>query len=177
MSLIWERSAGVIPFLSGPGGPLRSYLLIHSARVLNPLARWEFPKGTIEPGETPREAACRELIEETGLRAWRILDGFQQPISYQYFRDGRLRNKTVDYFVAEVLDTSTISPTIEHAKDPFGLWYRGGRSDEVHRLLYHARMRSLFRMVDLWLRRSSYGKAASPCPDLEASRTLQRRQH
>jgi bis(5'-nucleosidyl)-tetraphosphatase len=169
MSPIWERSAGVIPFLSGPGETRGSYLLIHSARVLNPLARWEFPKGKIEPGETPRQAASRELIEETGLRSWRVLDGFRQPITYHYFRDGCVHFKTVDYFVAEVLDISTITPSIEHAKDPYGLWYRWGRPDEVHRLLYHARMRALFRMADLWLRCSLQGKAALRCPDREPS--------
>jgi 8-oxo-dGTP pyrophosphatase MutT (NUDIX family) len=88
MSPVWERSAGVIPFLDGPVKACRSYLLIHSARVLNPLARWEFPKGTLGPGETQREAVGRALIEENGLQSWRVLDGFQQPITYQYFRDG-----------------------------------------------------------------------------------------
>ena len=28
---------------------------------------WQMPQGGIDPGETPREAALRELAEETGL--------------------------------------------------------------------------------------------------------------
>ena len=30
---------------------------------------WVFPKGHIDPGETPEEAAVREVLEETGVRA------------------------------------------------------------------------------------------------------------
>ena len=31
--------------------------------------RWTFPKGHIEAGETAREAAVREVLEETGVQA------------------------------------------------------------------------------------------------------------
>ena len=29
---------------------------------------WEFPAGTVDPGDTPEEAARREVVEETGLQ-------------------------------------------------------------------------------------------------------------
>ena len=38
-------------------------LLAHATRT----PRWDLPKGKIEPGETPMEAALRECLEETGL--------------------------------------------------------------------------------------------------------------
>lgn len=38
-------------------------LLAHATRT----PRWDLPKGKLEPGETPLEAALRECQEETGL--------------------------------------------------------------------------------------------------------------
>ncbi|HET7608725.1 MAG TPA: NUDIX domain-containing protein [Gammaproteobacteria bacterium] len=36
--------------------------------VLRAYRNWDFPKGLVEPGEEPLEAALREVAEETGLR-------------------------------------------------------------------------------------------------------------
>ena len=38
-------------------------------RIDNDTAAWQMPQGGVDPGETPREAALRELWEETGVRA------------------------------------------------------------------------------------------------------------
>jgi len=38
-------------------------------RIDNPGAAWQMPQGGIDAGEKPREAALRELFEETGVRA------------------------------------------------------------------------------------------------------------
>jgi bis(5'-nucleosidyl)-tetraphosphatase len=53
-------SAGVVIIRSE--GERCLFLLL---RVFN---YWDFPKGEVEPGEEPLQAACREVTEETGLQ-------------------------------------------------------------------------------------------------------------
>src|SRR3954453_15169352 len=93
-----ERSAGVIPFRRGDDR-VPFYLVLHSATVRNPRAKWEFPKGGVEPGETIRGAAAREFHEETALTAWTFLEGFERDLSYTYIRRGRKIVKTVTYYL------------------------------------------------------------------------------
>jgi predicted NUDIX family NTP pyrophosphohydrolase len=63
------RSAGVLLFRQGPGG-----IEVLLVRPGGPFWRnkhqgaWMIPKGGIEPGEAPAEAALREFEEETGTR-------------------------------------------------------------------------------------------------------------
>ncbi len=52
-------SAGVVVVNMAPGAAL--YLLLRAYR------NWDFPKGLVEPGEQPFDAALREVREETGL--------------------------------------------------------------------------------------------------------------
>jgi bis(5'-nucleosidyl)-tetraphosphatase len=52
-------SAGVIPFRQTPGG--------WRVLILRAYKNWDFPKGRVEPGEEPIDAAKREAEEETGL--------------------------------------------------------------------------------------------------------------
>ncbi|MEM9196537.1 MAG: RNA pyrophosphohydrolase [Pseudomonadota bacterium] len=41
-------------------------------RIDNPGPAWQMPQGGVDEGETPRQAALRELQEETGIRAEKV---------------------------------------------------------------------------------------------------------
>jgi bis(5'-nucleosidyl)-tetraphosphatase len=151
MTTIQELSAGVIPYRwDGDRGLV--YLVLHSASVRNPRARWEFPKGGMEAGETTRQTAAREFQEETGLTHWAFRDGFEQNLSYTYIRRGRKVVKTVTYYVTEVLDDTPLIRSPEHVEDLLGHWYHWGSFEQISRLLYHAKIRQVFAEADAWLR-------------------------
>jgi 8-oxo-dGTP pyrophosphatase MutT (NUDIX family) len=165
MTTIHERSAGVIPFRRAAGQGELLYLVLHSATVRNPRAKWEFPKGGMEPGETPRATAAREFQEETGLTDWSFREGFERSLSYTYIRRGRKVVKTVTYFVVEVADDSALTRSPEHVEDPFGHWCYWGGFAQVSRLLYHAKIRHVFTEADSWLRQEEAPPAAETATD------------
>src|SRR5271154_6829399 len=63
------------------------------------------PKGHVDPGETPIEAATREVREETGLVAEPVCELGES--RYWYRRDGRTIGKTVSFFLFNYLEGST----------------------------------------------------------------------
>ena len=63
---------------------------------------WGFPKGHPEAGETPQQAACRELKEETNLDVVRYLQTDPLLEQYQFMVEKNRIFKRVCYFVAEV---------------------------------------------------------------------------
>lgn len=69
--------------------------------------RWQLPKGRIERGESPAQAARREVREETGI------DGIVlEPLTTIEFtyaqRSGRQVLKTIEYFLQRY-DTGTVA--------------------------------------------------------------------
>lgn len=64
--------------------------------LLRAYSHWDFPKGLVEPGETPLDAAVREAAEETGL----VDLHFDWGHDYRETPPGR-RGKVARYYLAE----------------------------------------------------------------------------
>jgi len=60
------------------------------------------PKGHVDPGETPIEAAVREVYEETGIVAEPVCELGES--RYWYRRDGRTIGKSVAFFLFEYVE-------------------------------------------------------------------------
>ena len=100
-----ERSAGAVVFYK-EGSAEPEYLLLHYTA-----GHWDFPKGNIEAGENEKQAAIREIREETGITDVEFLDGFRMKIDYRYRHGRQLVLKEVVLFLAR---TRTRQVTLSH---------------------------------------------------------------
>ena len=89
-----EVSAGGIVFRREPDG-IAYFLLIKDS-----YHNWGFPKGHLEDGETPAQAALRETQEETGLEHL-ILHGPIRLIDWHFRFRGRRIHKYCHFFLLE----------------------------------------------------------------------------
>ena len=74
---------------------------------------WGFPKGHIEPGETPEVAAMREISEETGLALESLaLRAPLPPTEYVYRKPkgGPLIFKRVHHYIVEAPSDAALHP-------------------------------------------------------------------
>ena len=62
-----KQSAGLLLYRWRQGR--LELLLVHPSGNYNRRAPWSIPKGELDPGEEPQQAAVRETAEETGIRA------------------------------------------------------------------------------------------------------------
>ena len=62
---------------------------------------WTFPKGHIEAGETPRQAALREVLEETGYKASIIRPMIR--VKYAFTFQGNYIKKMVQWYLMKKL--------------------------------------------------------------------------
>lgn len=64
--------------------------------------RWTIAKGHIEPGETPRQTAEREVQEETGLKEMKVLNHLGKT-QFRYRRQNSLILMTMHIFLIKAL--------------------------------------------------------------------------
>lgn len=102
--MVDERSAGAVVFYMEGAEP--EYLLLHYTAD-----HWDFPKGNIEAGEAEKQAAIREIREETGISDIEFIDDFRMKIEYRYRHSKRLVQKEVVLFLAR---THTRQVTLSH---------------------------------------------------------------
>tara|TARA_B100000900_G_scaffold268925_1_gene229595 strand:+ start:1114 stop:1467 length:354 start_codon:yes stop_codon:yes gene_type:complete len=74
---------------------------------------WGYPKGHMEDGEKPTDAAVREVYEETGFE---VKLKSNKPIAesrYEISRDGKKVQKTVWFYEMEVIESFKNEPDDE----------------------------------------------------------------
>ena len=93
MQVKQKVAAGGVVIRRNGEGILETLLVQH-----NEHKGWGFPKGHLDSGETPEEAALREVEEETGACGWITMN--LPPSRYSFTNaKGRVIDKTVHWFL------------------------------------------------------------------------------
>ena len=96
--IVREPTSGGIVFRLTSDAKDVEILLIQDSK-----GRWTIPKGHIEPGETAKVTARREIEEETGLRNISILTWLGK-IHFKYRRADKLVLMTTQIYLVQALD-------------------------------------------------------------------------
>ena len=116
------RSAGAVVFRRTDRGP--------RLLVLRAYKNWDFPKGLVEPGESPLDAAKREVAEETGLTDLEFPFGDAHKDTLPY-----AGGKVARYFLAETKQSDVKLPVSPELGRPEHHEWRWVSFDEAEELL------------------------------------------
>jgi 8-oxo-dGTP pyrophosphatase MutT (NUDIX family) len=115
-----RRAAGGVVYHDGPEG--RAYLLIR-----DPYGRWSLPKGHLEGRETEEQAAVREVLEETGVRA--TVGPLVARITYAFPSGRRVVEKHVTFFLMRA-ESDHVSPQIDEGITAVG-WFSAAEAQSL----------------------------------------------
>lgn len=137
-----EISCGAVVFTRRDGG-IR-YLIIQQKA-----GHHGFPKGHMEPGETERETALREIREEVGITP-RLLEGFRETDRFPLPQKPGVM-KTVVYFLGEYEEQRYTPQAAELIRADLVSF------DKAMKLLEFESSRRILRRADEFLRSSEEG--------------------
>jgi len=129
---IKKRSAGAVVFFKE--GEKILYLLLRAYK------NWDFPKGEIEPGEDPFEAAKREVAEETGLTNLKFYDDFIETPPYS-------SGKIARFYIAQSPTKNITLPVSVELGRPEHHEYRWLSYEEAKSLL-NERLKTVLEWAD-----------------------------
>jgi len=120
-------------------------------RIDNPGPAWQMPQGGIDAGETPLDAAWRELHEETGIKSASLIGESDDWLRYELPHDlvpkiwnGRYRGQEQKWFAFRFLGpASEIDIGGPHAE--FSAW-KWARLEEIPDLIVDFK-RGLYRRI------------------------------
>ena len=110
-AIVREPTSGGIVFRMTKDKKDIEILLIQDSK-----GRWTIPKGHIEPGETAKVTARREITEETGLKNVSVLTWLGK-IQFKYRRLEKLVLMTTQIYLVQALD--------DHEKPTPEKWMKG----------------------------------------------------
>jgi len=134
-NLVEVRSAGGVVLRRRQGG-------LEAALMLSHHGAWVLPKGRIEPGEEPEQAARREVAEEVGLTGL-ALRGALGETEHEFAGEGVRYHKRVAWFLYEAGAEDEVRPAPEHGSLDCG-WLPVARALE---LLSHEQHRRVLRQA------------------------------
>jgi putative (di)nucleoside polyphosphate hydrolase len=108
-----EYRAGIVAVFTDGAGRVLGCKRKSSSRE-----EWSFPQGGLEPGETPKDALYREVLEELGNHQFEIVRQAAQPLQYDFppnANELKYRGQRHTWFLCQYKDGH--QPELEKAMD------------------------------------------------------------
>lgn len=105
LAVVWRSVSGASGGSGESGGS--EVLLARRPGHVHLGGYWEFPGGKLEPGESPEQAARRELLEETGLALDSAITGERLLVVEHHYPERVVR---LHVFLFALGDTPTLLP-------------------------------------------------------------------